>query len=314
MLYGAYLINLFHIPDYKINTADFNHLLHGDIVFEFEEKLCNYVGAKYGCSVSSATNAIFLSLLGKNITVEIPSVIPAVVGNVAITSGNKVSFRDDAKWVGGSYTLHDFGDYKIIDSAQKVERDQFSKEANDDDLMIFSFYPTKPIGSCDGGMVVSNNFEKIKWFKEAAFNGMTFSKDNWDRTLKFPGYKMHMNSLQAFLANENLKKLDDKNKALKKVCDAYNSHLGLVNNSRHLYRINVKNRTSFIKSMKNAGIQTGIHYDTLHNKGLHADGQFYLPESDHDSRTTVSLPFNEKLTPNEVERILKGVDEYAHRC
>ena len=30
---------------------------------EFEDQFCKYVGAKYGCGVNSATNAIFLSLL-----------------------------------------------------------------------------------------------------------------------------------------------------------------------------------------------------------------------------------------------------------
>ena len=40
---------------------------------------------------------------------------------------------------------------------------RFKKEANDEDLMIFSFYPTKPVGSSDGGIIVSNDFEKIRW-------------------------------------------------------------------------------------------------------------------------------------------------------
>ena len=308
------MINLFHIPTYKIDTADFNHLLHGNIIAELEDNFCKYVGAKHACSVGSATNAIFLSLVNENITVEIPSIIPPVVGNVIITSGNKVSFRDDTKWVGGSYILHDFGNYKIIDSAQKVVRDQFIKEANDNDLMIFSFYPTKPIGSCDGGIVVSNDFEKIKWFKEAAFNGMTFSKDNWKREIKFPGYKMHMNSVQAFIANENLKKLDEKNEALARVREAYNAHLGLTNTSLHLYRISAENRPHFVESMKNDGIQTGIHYASLHDKGIHSEEIPSLPMSDRESKTTVSLPFHEKLTSEEIGRILKGVDTHAHRC
>jgi hypothetical protein len=54
--------------------------------------------------------------------------IPPVVLNALITSGNSINFVDNIDWIGNSYILHDFGNYKIIDSAQKVERNQFKKE------------------------------------------------------------------------------------------------------------------------------------------------------------------------------------------
>ena len=64
-------INLFNLNHYDINTANFNHYLHGDIVEEFETNFKEYVGAKYACSINSATNAIFLSLLNKNTKIVI---------------------------------------------------------------------------------------------------------------------------------------------------------------------------------------------------------------------------------------------------
>ena len=133
------MINLFNIPNYKINTEDFSHYLHGDVCNKFEKNFCKYVGAKYACTVNSATNAIYLAMLNKNVNVDIPSMIPPVVCNALLTSGNKINFTDNTEWVGDSYILHEFSDYKIIDSAQKVDKDQFIKEANDNDLMIFSF-------------------------------------------------------------------------------------------------------------------------------------------------------------------------------
>ena len=65
--------------------------------------------------------------------------MPPVVANAILTSGNKINFIDDVDWVGNSYTLHQFDDYKIVDSAQKLERNQFQNECNPEDLMIFSF-------------------------------------------------------------------------------------------------------------------------------------------------------------------------------
>ena len=303
------MINLFNIPDYKVDTSIFNHYLHGDVVTEFEKEFKNYVGAKYACSINSATNAIFLSMINKNTTVEIPSMIPPVVCNAIITSGNKIKFKDDVDWIGNSYVLHEFDDYKIIDSAQKVDRNQFLNEANDNDLMIFSFYPTKPVGSMDGGIIVSNDWDKIKWFKEAVLNGMSYSKNNWDRRIKFPGYKMYMNSIQCHIALQNLIKLDDKKKRLGDIRDYYNKNLGYKNTSDHLYRILVKNNSDFMKKMYSLGIVCGIHYKPMHQVDTYikySSNNKCMISSKLQNQTT-SIPFNENLTDGEIEYIVDTI-------
>ena len=198
------MIPLFNIPNYIIDTSKFSNLLHDSIVSKFERKFANYVGADYACSINSATNAIFLCLSRssyENETINVPSIIPPVVLNAIIRSDNHIEFNDKVDWVGNSYILHTYDDYKIIDSAQKVERDQFTTEANDEDLMIFSFYPTKPIGGSDGGMIVSNDKNKIERLRSLTMNGMSSDINNWDRTIEMAGWKMYMNSIQAYIAN-----------------------------------------------------------------------------------------------------------------
>ena len=309
------MINLFNIPNYNVDTSEFSHYLHGDIVEEFETNFKNYVGAKYACSINSATNAIFLSLLNKNKPVVVPSMIPPVVCNAIITSGNRLAFNDNTEWIGDSYILYDFDDYKIIDSAQKVDKDQFKKEANDNDLMIFSFYPTKPVGSSDGGMIVSNDYNKIKWFKEATMNGMTYAHNNWDRTIKFPGYKMYMNSIQCYIANENLKKLDNKKAKLKSIRDFYNKELGYKNTSDHLYRIEVENRDNFIEKMKQNEIVYGVHYEALHEVEAYRKVTYrplkvndgICKKSSITSKKTVSIPFHENLNISDLVHIVSKI-------
>ena len=305
---------LFHIENYRVDTKKFDHLLHDKVVDEFTDNFCDYVGAKYGCAFNSATSAIFLLLLNKNQKINIPSVIPPVVCNAILTSGNEINFIDNVGWVGNSYVLHDFENYKVIDSAQKVERNQFSIEADPQDLMVFSFYPTKPIGSCDGGIVVSNDKKKIEWLKEASLNGTTFASDNWNRYIKFPGYKMYMNSIQAYIANENLKKLDKKYEALDKIREAYNQSFGLKNTSHHLYRINVSNRKELRRALQDEGFQTGIHYEAAHLNPVYDTGQINLFKSNIESKTTVSLCYNEKMKTADVQKIIKIVEKYANRC
>ena len=208
------MIPLFHINNYTIDTSRLKNHLHGPIVDELVEEFCEYVGAKYGCALSSATNAIFLVFEGHKAGVTIPSVLPPVVFNALYHSGQQIQYRDAVEWVGGSYELHNFGHYKVIDSAQRVDRNQF-KEVDDEELMIFSFYPTKPVGSIDGGIIVSNDKEKIDYFKQRSLNGMSFAENNWDRKQVSIGWKMYMNSFQASIAIQNLRKLDQKKNSLK---------------------------------------------------------------------------------------------------
>lgn len=108
------MINLFHIPQHTINTSEFSHLLHDEIIEEFEQAFAEYVGAKYACFANSASSLLYLSLRKRNTTVKIPSIIPPVVPNVIVNSGNNIEFYDDIDWVGDMYQIHD----GIWDSAQ----------------------------------------------------------------------------------------------------------------------------------------------------------------------------------------------------
>ena len=301
------MIKLFNINDYIVNTSNFTNKINDVCVLDFEKKFAKFVGAKYACGFSSATNAIFLTFIDKQAHVQVPSMIPTVVLNALIHGNNKFSFVDNVDWVGDSYVLHQFKDYKVIDSAQKVEKNQFKKEANDEDLMIFSFYPTKPVGSIDGGIIVSNDLEKIKWFRKAVMNGTGIEENSWDRKIYFPGWKMYLNSFQAYIANENFKLLEEKQEKLKKVRDKYNNAFCIENTSNHLYRIDVKNREKFIKIMKEKNITTGIHYQPAHKievyKSISKNNKNLL-KTERKGETTVSIPFHECLTEKETDFII----------
>jgi perosamine synthetase len=307
------MIQLFNINNHILDTSKYSNLLHDKVVNEFEQIIADYVGAKYAVSFNSATSAIFLLLSRyKDITIKVPSMIPPVVLNAIITSGNRYEFYDDVNWVGGSYLLHNFGDYKVIDSAQKLEKNQFIEECEPNDLMIFSFYPTKPVGSCDGGMIVSDDYDKIVLLKEMALNGMSYSDNNWDRKIKFAGYKMYMNSIQCDIALKNFNLYGDKLKKLEHVRNYYNSELNINNTSNHLYRIEVNKREDFINNMRNSNIVCGVHYEALHLHPVYNIPNAFCPNSELKSKVTVSIPFNECLTDTDIEYIIKSVKHFMY--
>ena len=303
------MVKLMHVNDYIIDTSKFRPLLNDKIVEEFEQTIANFVGAKYAVSIHSATMAIFLSLLEKDeTTVKVPCIIPPVVPNAVLTSGHKISYSDDIEWVGQSYILHQFEDYKIIDSAQQLDKNQFIDQADDQDLMIFSFYPTKPVGSIDGGMIVSNDKDKIDRLRILSRYGTNFEDNSWERKIIIPGWKMYMNSVQAYVAMENFKKLEDKQNRYDEIRAIYNSEFGLSNTSRHLYRIRVRQREEFMKTMKEKGIQTGIHYRNVQEIDCYkSTNSGPTPLSEVESRSTVSIPYHEKLSEQDIETVVREV-------
>jgi dTDP-4-amino-4,6-dideoxygalactose transaminase len=301
------MISLFNINNYMVDTNLFSNLLHDEIVFDFEQNFAEYVGAKYACFANSASSLLFLSLLNRDTTIRLPSTIPPVVPNIVVNTGNEIQFYDNIEWVGSSYHLHE----NIFDSAQEVTRNQYKKMNDPNALVVFSFYPTKPVGGCDGGMIVSDNKELIDWYRMMVLNGMSHSNNNWERRQVTAGYKMHGTSIQAYIANENLKKLDDKNNRLDEIRGLYNKHLGYENTSRHLYRIRVKDNASFLLFMKQKGIVCGIHYKHCHEKPFY--GKFQdLQLSRMESNRTVSIPYHEKLTSVQIKKVIEYVNKFKN--
>jgi len=304
---------MFNIPNHTIDTSKFSNLLHDKVVNELEERFAEYVGAKYACATNSATSALFLALLGEDTTVTLPSMIPPVVANAVLTSGNKLKFTDNTQWMGYEYTLHRFPTYKIIDSAQQLRKNQYRCMIGYPlpNVMIFSFYPTKPLGGIDGGMMVTDDQTKYEWFKEATNNGTSANTNSWDREIIFPGYKMYMNSIQARIILNNFNTFEDKIEKLYNLIGTYNKELGYGNSSTHLYRINVDNNKKFLNYMHEEGIRCGIHYRALSTDPTYVNKyNSNCPLSNTEQYTTVSLPMNETLTKEQIKYIIDTVKQY----
>jgi len=301
------MINLFHIPNYTIDTSKFSNLLHDKIVDQFTEEFCSYIGAKYGCATNSASSIIYLLADNKSLHFTTPTMIPPVVIN-AIKNGRATqTFTDDTDWIGSSYLLYN-KEFRIIDSAQEVKPLQLYGG----DMAIYSFYPTKPVGGCDGGMVVSNNKDIIDFFKILVHDGRSMGA-SWENPPERIGWKMYMNSIQAYIARQNLIRLDEKKDKLKRIRHIYNQAFGLNNISDHLYTIWVTNNSSFIQYMQKANIVCGIHYKCAHKMVPYLYPDTKAPKSEEMENHIVSIPFHEKLTPQDIDIVIKKVEEYRDK-
>ncbi len=309
------MINLFEFDNHIIDTSTFDHLLHGEVVKQFEQEICEYVGAKYAASFFSASYALYAIMKSEvcrtpwiKKVIDIPSMIPPVVPNVIVDAGYGISFNDDIDWVGGSYTMTD----GLVDSAQKLNRNQYAEECDPDDLLVFSMYPTKPLSSLDGGVVVSNNKKKIDDLKSLSFYGMEYAEESWSRVQKQVGFKAYMSTMQATIASRNLKTLDSKYERIDEIRNKYNSEFGLENTSRHLYRIKVQDNIDAMSYFKDKGIITGIHYKPQHDNLVFSnfnDGAKNLEKVKLASKQTVSIPLHHNLTDEHIEYIITEVKD-----
>jgi dTDP-4-amino-4,6-dideoxygalactose transaminase len=284
------------------------HLTQGKETQILEKEFSSYVGSKYAIAVDSCTNALFLSLKYSNVgsedVVTIPSVTFASVANVILQAGATLDFEDEV-YVGHPYYLKSNRPVKIVDSAHAIERGIYRDF--DRSLMCFSFYPTKQIGSCEGGMICTNDYYAMEWLSSARMHGRHGAGYVYD--IKFPGYKMNMTDVQAAMVRIQLSKLDTMNLRRKEIVNYYNEQLKEAVTSRHLYSIEMDDRDEFIKYMHQQGINCSVHFYTpLHQQTAYKRfNSKALPKSETFSKRTVSLPFYYGMEQEDLDYVIDAV-------
>ena len=204
---------------------------------------------------------------------------------------------------------------------------------------VFSFYVTKPITTGEGGIVVTNSDQiaerirvmRLHGINRDIWNRYNIRKPNWYYEVIEPGFKYNMPDLMAAIGIHQLKKAERlqqrrqgiaryydeafENLPLKRpyVADAENVH------AWHLYvvqldieRISIS-RDEFIEKMAEQGIGTSVHFIPLHFHPYWRDRYGLSPEmfpvASDCYRRCVSLPIYSKMTDDQVEHVIKAVNE-----
>lgn len=287
----------------------------GNTVFEFEKELADYVGSKYVVAVDSCTSALFLSLkyeAGQGLDrVSIPSITVPLVANACLEAGLRIKFNGQTDWVGSAY---DIMGSNVVDSAHQLERDQYKNFKGK--KLCFSFYPTKIIGSADGGAIATDDKEFAGWARSVSTYGRNQKSrygNSWDYDIEMPGYKRHYTNLQAAICLEQLRRLDQTNARRQRIASMYNNAFGLCNKSFYLYRINMEDRNGFIRYAAKFGVECGVHFKPLHLMTPFKNIQ--IPKKDKiivekAYKKTVSLPFYDTMTDEEINKVIGVVKKY----
>ena len=176
------------------------------VVIEFEEAVAKYCGSKYAVAVESCTSALFLSLMYEKEKgnhgvgmVHMPKrTYPGVACSI-IHAGGNIYFQD-IEWQ-GEYELYPLN---IWDAALR-----FKKGMYHGGLQCISFHIKKLIPIGRGGMILTDDFEAVKWLRKARFDGrnpVPLQEDNFDML----GWNCYMSPDQAARGLQLLQALGDR--------------------------------------------------------------------------------------------------------
>jgi len=186
-------------------------------------------------------------------------------------------------------------------------------------FVCFSFHPVKNLAMPNGGAItinqgkiseLSNTLKSLRWCGISNRNGAKYDVTRI-------GWNFYMNEFSAGIGIEQLKNLDRNNNKRKKIAKRYsdeikiNAKMPFDNNSAyHLYWIQVKNRNNFMDKMRDAGIETGIHYFPIHKMSAYKSFSKSLPITENISKEIVSLPIHPNLSNDDVARIINLVNKF----
>jgi dTDP-4-amino-4,6-dideoxygalactose transaminase len=176
----------------------------------------------------------------------------------------------------------------------------------------FSFYPTKNLGACgDGGMVTTNDEKAVEIIRALRNCGQKTKNVH-----ELAPFNHRLDNLQAAILRVKLHYLDQWIESRRKLAALYNQLLAGLNiqlpaepqdyrHVYHLYVIRSQNRDALQAALKERNIGTAIHYpNPVHlqpyfSNGVDRHGQF--PIAEKICNEIISLPMFPELTEEQVE-------------
>jgi len=159
------------------------------VVQDFEIKMADFVNSPYAVAVDSCTNALFLCLKYlKAEKVILPSKTYISVPCAVIHAGAKLEF-ENISWQ-GEYQLKP---YPIYDSACLLARSMYRSKT----FQCISFSANKILNIGKGGMIFTDDYEAVKWFKKARYEGREELPLLDQKVFDFVGWNMYMTPEQA---------------------------------------------------------------------------------------------------------------------
>jgi dTDP-4-amino-4,6-dideoxygalactose transaminase len=342
-----------------INESEF---VLGRPVAAFESEFARYCGTGDAVGVNSGTSGLHLALLAAGVqpgdeVVTTALTFVATVAAIGYTGARPVlvdispdSFTIDPARIEAAITprtraivpVHLYGQpadmapildiarrhrLAVIEDASQAHGAEYQgrRVGSLGDAGCFSFYPSKNLGACgEGGMVTTSDPEIARQVR---------SLRDWGQTKPYQhslqGFNYRMDGIQGAVLSVKLRHLDQWNAARRTNAARYDAALHgsavkappVMSYGRHVYHVyavRVSSRAVVQAALLERGIETRIHYPTpIHlleawsRLGL-PRGDF--PEAEHAADQVLSIPVHPELSPEQVSQVTTALEIVAEQA
>jgi len=338
-------------------------LIFGPQTASFENEFAQMMGAKYAVAVNSGSSALLVSLMalgiGEGDEVIVPDMTFVSTASCTMFVGARPVFADlelqtygmnprdiesritkrtklitPVHYAGQTADMNPIVDIarryslKVLEDAAESHLSEYEGKlcGTIGDMGIFSFTPSKPMTTGEGGMIVTNSEELAERARLIQNFGDT-DRFKWDLF----GYNFRMPDVMAAIGRVQLKKLEKAIEIRRQIAAKYtegfkDEELLIVpyvrNRKDHnfqLYTVRLRldgltiSRDDFIQKLGERGVSSRLYYPTLHTQKVFAkfgpfdDSQY--PNAMEYARTAVSLPIFPDLTGEEINYVIESVKD-----
>ncbi|XDZ70415.1 DegT/DnrJ/EryC1/StrS family aminotransferase [Alphaproteobacteria bacterium LSUCC0744] len=192
------------------------------------------------------------------------------------------------------------------------------------DISCFSFDGIKNITSGEGGCIVTSDSKILEQVQDARLLGVEkdtqkrFSgQRSWAFDVSAQGWRYHMSNIMAAIGIEQLKRFPAFAAKRRKLARFYDAELEGISSFKslkqdydqvvpHIYPILVGEAIDWQllqNKLKQAGIQTGVHYQPNHRLSFYKKKNMPIPSFDAINHLPLSLPLHPDLDKSDVERV-----------
>jgi dTDP-3-amino-3,4,6-trideoxy-alpha-D-glucose transaminase len=308
----------------------------GPQVEQFEQEFAEVAGTRFAVGVASGTDALELSLraleLPPGSEVICPNLTAIATATAIVRAGLAPVFVDvdpetltlSVDWAGAAVgpqtsaivAVHLYGRPAPVAALAELGLPVVEDCAQAHGLEVesglgsFSFYPTKNLGAFgDGGAVTTSDPELADRVRSLRVYG-----EGPDGRATKPGLNSRLDELQAALLRVRLRRLPQDNARRAEIARTYDAAISRQSphGVHHLYVVRSPRRDQLRVALREAGIETAVHYPfALSEQPAFADARLggELGVSEAAAREVLSLPCyahlrreEEELVATELER------------
>jgi len=331
----------------------------------FEEDFSKYIGTQFAVSVSSGTSALEIalrSLIKQGDEIVVPTNTFVATPNAVLFAGGKPIFADVCPetlcldpeslmqkinqrtrgvivvHIGGIVCPHmkelrkickDYGLFLLEDAAHAHGSSLNGEKAGRlGDVACFSFYPTKVITACEGGMITTNS--KEIWEKALILRDQGKASFSVNQIVEL-GSNWRMSEFHAIVGLYQLRRLEEFIERRNRIAQRYDKGLAKIKGIKPLIipqnvRSNYYKYVAFLNPAinrdelkdnlrKRYGValsgevyDTPCHLQPLYKSLLGFNGGEY-PRAEIIAKRHICLPLYTQMTNEEVEHVLNSLKE-----